>query len=92
MGHQSFVQQPVWTEDFEREFKTKAFSCTGLAKTDELDLDTRLCDASVDWGVSQNLESLQVVDRLLVRRLKLSRKGCKLFGPKLVVLWWTHGC
>ncbi|OLP88002.1 CCR4-NOT transcription complex subunit 3 [Symbiodinium microadriaticum] len=45
-------------KDFEREFKTKAFSYTGLAKTDELDLEEAEKVKSQDW-LAQTIQSLK---------------------------------
>ncbi|CAJ1451379.1 unnamed protein product [Effrenium voratum] len=45
-------------KDFEREFKTKAFSCTGLAKTDELDLEEAEKLKYQDW-LAQTIHALK---------------------------------
>ncbi|CAE7245222.1 Cnot3 [Symbiodinium natans] len=45
-------------KDFEREFKTKAFSYTGLAKTDELDLEEAEKVKSQEW-LAQTIQALK---------------------------------
>ncbi|CAJ1443507.1 unnamed protein product [Effrenium voratum] len=45
-------------KDFEREFKTKAFSGAGLAKMDELDLEEAEKQKYQDW-LAQNIQALK---------------------------------